>query len=281
MAVCIIAFWKKTPRTDAKEIVMLKSLILTTTMLAGVCAIGAALADDFDGEKPAVQTADRLEWAWDGGDRLGVAVPGTVHYSQGGAPRVIVRGPADLLKRVRYDHGELELEHSLFNWDSGNEKLDITVTGTTLRKVGIAGSADVQMGEVHQDRLALSIAGSGSFEGSGKVDDLSLHIAGSGNVHLGKMTSGKLEAHISGNGNLETGASGDLDAEISGSGGLETGAADHARISISGSGDVHFAAAMPQDISVHVSGSGTVTDSNGRIIGGRYEAGRQRDSRTR
>src|SRR5580700_4555648 len=99
---------------------MFKSVLLALTILP---LAGAALADDFTGdfrgEKPAVQTADRLEWAWDGGDRVGVALPATVHYQAGGSPRVIVRGPADLLKRVRYDHGDLGLERTLFDWNSG------------------------------------------------------------------------------------------------------------------------------------------------------------------
>lgn len=260
---------------------MHKFILISLLCSAAFFTLARASADIFEGEKPAVQTADRLEWDWDGGDRLSVALPGTVHYSQSGAARVIVRGPADLLKRVRYDHGRLGLESSFFGWDSGGEKLDVTVSGTTLHDVGVAGSGDVQMGELHQDRLKLSIAGSGSFQASGKVDELSLHIAGSGNGHLEKMASSKLEASISGSGNLDTGASQDLDASISGSGDLNTGATDHARISISGSGRVHFAAGMPDDISTHISGSGTVTDSQGRLIGGRYEAHRQRDERVR
>ena len=92
---------------------MHKTIFLGASALMAICVVGASRADDFTGEKPAVQTADRLEWAWDGGDRLAVAVPGTVHYQASGSPRVIVRGPADLLSRVRYDHGELGLEDAL------------------------------------------------------------------------------------------------------------------------------------------------------------------------
>lgn len=240
---------------------MRKSIFFTALMLAGIS--GLALADDLEGETPAVKTADRLEWAWDGGDRLSVAVPGTVHYQQSGTPRVIVRGPSDLLARVRFDHGQLGLERSVFGWDSNGEKLDVTITGTLLHRIGVAGSGDVELGELKQDRLTLAIAGSGSISASGKVDDLSLHVAGSGDGHLEKLTSNN------------------LDVRIAGSGKLDAGAAQHADVAISGSGQLHFGAAMPEDINVHVSGSGAVTDANGRLIGGRYQAGRKRDRETR
>jgi hypothetical protein len=235
---------------------MFKSVLLALTILP---LAGAALADDFTGEKPAVQTADRLEWAWDGGDRLEVAVPGTVHYQAGGAPRVIVRGPADLLKRVRYDHGDLGLERSLFDWNNNGEKLDVTVTGTPLTRVGVAGSADVELGDLHQDHLMLSIAGSGRVAASGRADDLSVHIAGSGRGKLAKLASKSFSAHIAGSGTVDSGS------------------ADSANISIAGSGEVHFAGAMPKDITNSVMGSGTITDGEGRVISPRLEARRARE----
>ncbi len=213
-----------------------------------------------------MQTADRLEWAWDGGDRAGIAVPATVHYQAGGQPRVIVRGPADLLKRVRYDHGELGLERSLFDWSNDDERLDVTLTGMTLHKVGLAGRVDLDMGQIHQDRLDISISGRGSVAASGKADDLSLRISGSGDYQLGKL------------------AAKSLDVRISGSGQVSAASADHARVSISGSGDVHFASAMPKDISTSISGSGSVSDSEGRVIGrdeARRARNRDRDERTR
>jgi hypothetical protein len=240
---------------------MHKTIFLGASALMAVCVVGASRADDFTGEKPAVQTADRLEWAWDGGDRLAVAVPGTVHYQASGSPRVIVRGPADLLSRVRYDHGELRMENDFFRSFS-DEKLDVTVSGTPLRRVGVAGSADVELGELHQDRLVLSIAGSGKLAASGQADDLSLHIAGSGHGDLAKLSSKNFAAHIAGSGKVDAGG------------------AEQGSVSIAGSGEVQFATAMPKDMNVHVTGSGIVRDANGQVIG-RNEARLHRDERTR
>jgi hypothetical protein len=241
---------------------MRRNILLGASALIAVGLTGASLADEFAGEKPAAQTADRLEWAWDGGDRIGIALPATVHYQAGGNPRVVVRGPADLLARVRYDHGDLGLERSLFDWSSDGEKLDVTLTGMTLHKVGLAGRVDMTMGEIHQDRLDISIAGRGTVEASGGADELSLKIAGSGDYQLGKLAAKSLEVRIAGSGQVAAAS------------------ADRARVSITGSGDVHFASAMPKDISTDITGSGSVSDANGQVIG-RNEARLHRDDGTR
>lgn len=241
---------------------MRKLILLSATLLSGLGA--AALADDFAGEKPAVQTADRLEWVWDGDDHFSVGGPATVHYQAGGAPRIVIKAPADLLARVRYDHGRVELENGFFDHGFGGERMDITLTGMTLRDIHLAGSGDMQMGDIHQDRLALSLAGSGSVEAGGRAEQLALHIAGSGKAHLDKLTSGELQAHIAGSG----------DADV--------GKADRAEISIAGSGRVHFESAAPQDISSRVAGSGLITDSNGLVIGAqRYVSRARREERVR
>jgi hypothetical protein len=244
--------------------VLLSTLLLTAAALTGMALTGMAQAQDFfDGEKPAVQTADRVEWAWDGGDRVGIAVPATVHYQPGGTPRVIVKGPSDLLARVRYDHGELGLARSMFDWNWNGEKLDVTLTGMTLRQVALAGRVDMDMGALKQDRLQISIAGRGMVEASGHADDLLLKIAGSGEYKLGKLTAQSLQV------------------KIAGSGQVDAGAADHADVNIAGSGDVHFASAMPKDIQTRISGSGTVSDAEGRTIGRREARNRREDFRQR
>jgi hypothetical protein len=243
---------------------MRNSIFLAATGLSALFIIPApiptAKADDFfDGEKPAVQTADRLEWAWDGGDRVGIAVPATVHYQAGGTPRVIVKGPADLLARVRFDHGELGLARSPFDWNWDGEKLDVTLTGMTLRRVGLAGRVDMDMGQIRQDKLAVSVAGRGTVTAEGHADDLAIKIAGSGEYHLGKLTAGTMRV------------------SIAGSGQIEAGSADHADVNITGSGDVHFASTMPKDIQTSIMGSGTVSDAEGHTIGRREARNRRGD----
>jgi hypothetical protein len=227
---------------------MRKSFLMASALLVSASAFGVALADDFDGEAPAVKTADRLEWAWDGGDHAEIALPATVHYQASGTPRVIVRGPADLLDRVRFQDGELKLKERLFGNNSTNgERLDVTITGVKLREVGLAGRVDMDMGEIHQDELRLSIAGKGTFNASGNADDLSLHIAGSGDYELGKLAARSIRV------------------DIAGSGQINAASPASAHISIVGSGQVRFAT-MPKDISTNIIGSGRISDADGHVI---------------
>jgi hypothetical protein len=209
----------------------------------GTAGIGAT----FSGDTPALKTADRLEWAWDGGDRVEIGVPATVHYQPGGTPRVIVRGPADLLQRVRFEDGNLDLQQDFFGDGSHGESLDVTLTGMTLHRVGLSGHVVMDMGEIHQDSLQISISGHGTVDASGNADDLSLNISGSGEYHLGKLMARSVRVAISGSGHVESSSPAS------------------AQVSISGSGNVHFVA-MPKDISSHISGSGRISDDNGQVI---------------
>ena len=225
---------------------MRKSLFLAALLLSSVSV--AAFGDDFEGKPPAVRTTDRVEWNWDGGDRAEIGVPATVHYQPSGTPRVIVKGPADLVERVRFQDGELKLKERLFgNWDSHGEKLDVTLVGMKLTKVGLAGKVDMDMGEIHQSELQLSIAGSGSFEARGNADDLTLHVAGSGDYHLDKL------------------ATHDVRVNIAGSGRIDAASPQSAKVNIVGSGQVHFVA-MPNDISTNIIGSGRISDASGKVI---------------
>lgn len=227
---------------------MRKSLFLAIALLAGASA--AAFGDDFEGRAPALRSATQVEWNWDGGSYAAIAVPATVHYQASGSPRIIVKGPADLVERVRFQDGELRLKERLFNnwnWNKNSERLDVTLIGMTLTKIGLAGKVDMDMGEIHQSELALSIAGSGSFQAHGNADALVLRVAGSGDYHLDKL------------------AARDVQVQIAGSGRIEAASPQSARVKIVGSGQVHFVA-MPKDINTNIIGSGKISDASGQVI---------------
>lgn len=234
---------------------MRRSFFLAAAFLA---VSAPAIGDDFEGKAPAVRTATQVEWNWDGGDQASIGVPSTVHYQASGSPRIIVKGPADLVERVRFQDGELRLKQRLFgHWDRNDEKLDVTLVGMKLNKIGLAGKVDMDMGEIHQPELQLSIAGSGSFAARGNADDLTLRVAGSGDYHLDKLQTR------------------DVEVKIAGSGRIEAASPQSARVSIVGSGQVHFIA-MPKDISTSVIGSGRISDASGQVIDKHFGKERRR-----
>ncbi|HEU0095790.1 MAG TPA: DUF2807 domain-containing protein, partial [Rhizomicrobium sp.] len=90
-----------------------------------------------------------------------------------------------------------------------------------------------------QEKLKVSIAGSGNIKATGKVGETEIHIAGAGDADLGEVVTRKTTIRIAG--------SGDTDV-------APTESAD---IHIAGSGDVNLHA-NPKHLETHIAGSGRI-----------------------
>jgi uncharacterized protein YggE len=112
--------------------------------------------------------------------------------------------------------------------------------GKAFRRVSIAGSAKLDMQNLDQPELAINISGSGSVQGQGSVDRLSIKVSGSGDAKLADLAMKQLTLKISGSGNVEAGPK------------------DEADISISGSGNIRLLT-RPPHLRTHISGSGRIT----------------------
>jgi hypothetical protein len=210
---------------------------------------------------PAVSQPNRLEWAWDDGDRLAVGVPATVRYQEQGAPRVIITGPEDLLRRVRFRDGSISNRDDWgFSW-SKQDRLEIQVTGVKLKNFLVSGSARMLLGKLDRDSINIRVSGSGSaMMDAAKVNDISLKVSGSGNLQLGALQARDVEVDVSGSGsaNVASGNAESVDLSISGSGSADFGGlrSREASVSLSGSGQ---AAVAPRDkADIRISGSGRV-----------------------
>ncbi|MDE3143632.1 MAG: DUF2807 domain-containing protein [Bacteroidota bacterium] len=110
---------------------------------------------------------------------------------------------------------------------TGNNKLDLS----------IAGSGDMNL-DINTPRVKASIAGSGNIILSGETKDQEIHIAGHGDYKAENLKSENAEVHIAGSGNVNLFADNSL------------------TINIAGSGDV-FYRGNPK-ISQHIAGSGQI-----------------------
>jgi hypothetical protein len=179
--------------------------------------------------------------AWDGEDHATLSIPGVAHYRPGGDDMLHVSGDPDLVAHVRVRDGHIELD--CHTW-RGGDGLDVTLPGRHFRKLGIAGSGKLLLDDLDQDRLKVSISGSGTIRGNGRVENLEIHIAGSGDADMGRVVARAAKVHISGSG----------DAAIAPS--------DDADIHISGSGDVTLHS-NPAHMESHISGSGNIRNAGG------------------
>src|SRR5581483_1384214 len=106
-------------------------IYLTATLVFALLS-GIALANDWDGftpREPSLKQPGHWEWAWDGSDGLGIAVPATVHYQRGGPARIVITGPEDELQQVRVGQGQIRFCRDCWG---GHSHLDITVSGVLL-----------------------------------------------------------------------------------------------------------------------------------------------------
>lgn len=223
---------------------MANSVFLRTAALATLVILALpASAQMFGGEgyrAAAVNQPGRAEWSWDGSDRLSVGVPANVRYSEQGAPRVVVTGPDELVRRVRFRDGTLNTDWG-FSWNN-RERLEIVVSGVKLNSFSVAGSTRMMLGKIDRDSLELRVSGSGNITLDGaKARDVEMKVSGSGDIQMGTIEARAVDVDISG----------------SGSATAMSGRADRIELSMSGSGKADFAGVFSRQAQVTISGSGS------------------------
>jgi hypothetical protein len=218
--------------------------------LAIVCAFAAAsmgvgrIADNmdftwFDGPACAATgaTAASRSLAWDGSDSISVRIPANIHYRPTNGQGLEVRGDPMILSHLRVKDGHIDLDCHMRHWRG--RRVDITLPGRAFREYHIAGLADMDLQDIDQDALKISIAGKTTVTASGKVGALKLDIAGKGDAHMKDLMVQNLEIDIAGRGDIEASPIADAD------------------ISIAGSGDVALYT-EPRRISTSIMGSGNI-----------------------
>ncbi|CCE05245.1 conserved exported hypothetical protein [Bradyrhizobium sp. STM 3843] len=238
---------------------------------------------------------------WSGSDAVKIKIPAQVHYQPGPKPQASVSGDADLVSHVRLRDGKLEWD--TVEWDnlvdcSPANDLVVRLSGPAITAWTLNGSGQLDLSNVKQDLLQITMHGSGDVAASGEVREVSLEAAGSGRADLGRLTTQKTTANIHGSGGLKladsrqdvlrialhgsgsviaSGEAKEVSLESAGSGRADLGGliADKASAQIHGSGNVDLAPRQDADISVsgsavvrlhgavarinsHVSGSGQI-----------------------
>ena len=108
--------------------------------------------------------------------------------------------------------------------------------------ISIAGSGDVEGKEIHCKAMKVSIAGAGDMEMQSVVcNSLKASVAGSGDIHLKNITTTDVEASIAGSGEMSL-----------------HGTTQNASYSISGSGDLTADGLKAQKVNTSIAGSGDI-----------------------
>ena len=188
--------------------------------------------------KPVAGATGVRDLDWDGSDHVDLSMAGHATYTPGSNTKMHVTGDPQTVAHIVVHDGDIEMDCNE-GWNSYREGVNITLPGRAFRQFSVSGSSDLALSKLNQDRLKVSISGSGSVRGDGHVDEAEIHISGSGETDFGHVTGRVARVHISGSG----------DADIA--------PTDTAEVHVSGSGDVNLHSS-PRTVESHISGSGSV-----------------------
>lgn len=188
-----------------------------------------------DGGGPTVTRA----LTWTGGKQLILAAPVDVVFTQGPDAKVDVTGPKGSAEAIQLIDGSISLRGGISNLGG----VRVAVTAPDVREFVLAGSGELRLEGLDQDKASVTIAGSGDVEGRGKVRDLEVNIVGSGDANLGKLMAQVAQVNIAGSG----------DAVVA--------ARDRVEATVAGSGDIRLEN-EPRELQSHVMGSGDIVHLN-------------------
>jgi hypothetical protein len=195
-----------------------------------------------------------LEWL--GSDAIKIKIPTQVHYQPGPKPQASVSGDADLVSHVRLRDGTLEWD--TVDWNTlvdcfPASDLVVQLAGPAVTAWTLNGSGKLDLSDLKQDVLRITMHGNGAVTASGEVHEASLEAAGSGRADLGRLVTQNTSAKIQGSADLK----------------LSDSKQDVLRIVMHGSGVV-TASGTAREVSLEAAGSGRA--DLGRLIAERASA---------
>lgn len=180
-------------------------------------------------------------------DALNVAGPFNVIYEQGEANTVLVKGTTEQLEKmtIYVKDGELYIDQRESKWSGNDFKgLQVFVTAPSIKGIDLAGSGLVTAPKaVTVNDLSLELAGSGEITMTQLTcKDLNNEIAGSGKVILGIVQANEVKNEIAGSGDIDIASltCKQVKNDIAGSGDivLKNLNVDVVKSDIAGSGDI-------------------------------------------
>jgi hypothetical protein len=231
------------------SIVAVSGLVLAAACFAGAFALGARdfgvhgwgpiwrfdRSDHYSHLWNGPETTRQIPWSGD--HTLEFAQGGEIHFTQGAERKMVVTGPADLVKRLSMQGGRLFLAEGPFSPWGGGLKIEVTAPDVDTFKV--LGSSNLAIAGYDQDKLEVEIDGDGDVTTTGKAREVDLTIRGAGDVDAGRLAADQAHVRILGSGDATIAPSSAADIDIAGSGDvtLKTNP-PRLETNIMGSGDV-------------------------------------------
>jgi len=180
-------------------------------------------------------------------DALGVEVVGDDNLIA--EVETIVQGNTLIIRSKRKAGLHLSMKHT---------PLTIKISMPVLHSLNNSGSGDMNLHQLHGDKLSFQLSGSGDLKAEGVVKELTIDAQGSGDMDLTNLQLGQAKIDLSGSGSAHfKQLSHSLEASLSGSGDLRVDqlAVEQSDISMHGSGEVKLSGNSAQ-LKLKINGSG-------------------------
>lgn len=163
-------------------------LVTSAVCMGAAAAIGGGrLGDGFEGlfddgprcHKIDGATATSRDLDWDGSDTIELVAFSNASYTPGTDNKLHASGDPQILAHLRIENGKIDLDCR--GWRN-RDKITLTLPGREFREIAIAGRSDLKLNRMNQSRLEAKIAGTGTIDASGRIDDLKIEVAGVGHA---------------------------------------------------------------------------------------------------
>jgi hypothetical protein len=143
-----------------------------------------------------------------------MAIPGTANYTPGSGDKVHATGDAQVLAHLRIRDGMVEMDCR--GWHSRVKNVVITLPGREFRKFTLAGTGQMNLDHLNQASLKMQVAGVATVKANGKVDDLTIEMAGVSKADFGQVTGAKADVKMAGVSKADIAPTDTADIEIAG-----------------------------------------------------------------
>jgi hypothetical protein len=207
------------------------------TALTHILDFVGAGDDEFVGSNADSRSSPATTLAWKPSDAIDIQLPAQVSYRPAAQPEATVSGDPRLVAHVRLDGGRLAWDRTADCLPRG--ALMVRLSGPAVRQWRLSGSAELDLDDLKQDRIAITTRGSSRVAANGDVEQLALDMAGSGRIDLSRLVAQRAEVRLRGSAVAEISAREEADISISGSATVRLhGRPPHLRSHVSGSGGI-------------------------------------------
>ena len=145
-------------------------------------------------------TATSRDLDWDGSDKVQLVVYSDASYAPGADNKLHASGDPQVLAHLRIQDGKIDLD--CHGWRD-RDKIKLVLPGREFREFAIAGRSDLKLDRMNQSSLKAKIAGTGTINANGRIDELKIEVAGIGHADFGRVTSKSADVSLAGVGSAD------------------------------------------------------------------------------